>query len=349
MDFHKFPSISVNEAKAAHFADEQIQHKYGVKYLQFWVNEQAGNIFCLVEGPDIQTVELVHARAHGHIACAIVEVDPNYYSVVMGTNMKLDGGLVHRMSGVVDPGTRFILCVSFHQKPIADDNVSRNAIDILVDKVSRHNGRRIKLSGDDVFVSVFDSPRETIQCAEEIQAEFLKKSENESINFAIGLSAGQPVTENNEFIEETIRLAKRLCLVAEDSHIFVSTLFNELCDDAISAKRNNFRTLSANEETFLGECFTVLDAEMHKENFDIDSLVKSVGTSRAQLYRKIQSLTGKAPNAFIRALRLEKARSLLKRKKGNISEVAYEVGFSNPSYFAKCFAERYGYLPSQVS
>src|SRR5689334_23490640 len=106
MDLHRIPRITIAEAKKAHVADELIQQKYGVKYLQFWCNEQAGTLFCLVEGPDKKTVEDVHQMAHGHVACAVVEVDPSFYSTIMGDNVRIDQGLVHRTSGEVDAGYR---------------------------------------------------------------------------------------------------------------------------------------------------------------------------------------------------------------------------------------------------
>ena len=345
MDLHKFPRITIDEAKRAHVADERIQQQYGVKYLQFWVNEEAGNLFCLVEGPDKETVETVHRLAHGHVACAVVEVDPTYYSLIMGNNIRIDQGLVHHESGMVDSGNRFILVVSFYESSPAGGKVTAKARESVLNKVSKHNGRQVKITGEDGLVNVFDSAEQAYLCAREIQKEFLA-DKKKSLSFRIGLAAGQPVTENNEFIEETVRLAKRLSLLADDGHIFVSTLFDELSD---APKKNDkkIRTLNSTEETFLSHCFAILDTELSNEDFHIETLVKSVGMSRAQLYRKIQSLSGRAPNSLIRDLRLEKARSLLRRKKGNISEVAFEVGFSNPSYFAKCFAGRFGCLPSQ--
>lgn len=346
MDLHKIPNITIEDAKKAHVADEAIQHQYGVKYLQFWVNEEAGQLYCLVDGPDKATVEKVHRLAHAHIACAMVEIDPSYYSVVMGNNMRVEQGLVHReSSGMVDPGTRFILTVSFYGKVPGEAVKSRESI---VNKFAKHSGRRIKLSGDDNQVCVFDSADEALLCAKEIQAELSKNHKKTS--FTIGIGAGQPVTENNEFIEETVRLAKRLSLIAEEGHILVSPLFSELCNDDLGKKGNKkLRQLNVSEETFITQCFEIMDQQLSNESFHIDTLVKAVGMSRAQLYRKVQGLTGKAPNSFIRDLRLEKARGLLKRKTGNISEVAYEVGFGNPSYFAKCFAKRFGCLPSQLT
>ena len=169
MDLHKIPGITTNEAKNAHIADEFIQAAYGVKYLQFWVNIEAGTLFCLVEGPDKAAVESVHRQAHGHMACAVVEVDPSYCSLIMGNNIRIDSGLVHRESGIVDPGTRFILTVSFYGGMAADVARSREAI---VNKFAKHAGRQIKLSGEDNQTAVFDSVEEAGQCAREIGRTF---------------------------------------------------------------------------------------------------------------------------------------------------------------------------------
>jgi AraC-like DNA-binding protein len=80
----------------------------------------------------------------------------------------------------------------------------------------------------------------------------------------------------------------------------------------------------------------------------VASICKDIGISRPQLYRKITALTGRAPNDFLRDLRLEKSLALLKQRTRNISQIALEVGYSNPSYFSKCFAEKFGCLPSEV-
>lgn len=60
MDYHKFPSITIEEVKQAHMADKKAQDKYGVIYHQFWVNEKEGTIFCLIEGPNPEACFQVH-------------------------------------------------------------------------------------------------------------------------------------------------------------------------------------------------------------------------------------------------------------------------------------------------
>ena len=74
-----------------------------------------------------------------------------------------------------------------------------------------------------------------------------------------------------------------------------------------------------------------------------------VGMSRMQLHRKLRALTDKSSGEFVRALRLKRAAELLSQHFGNITQVAYEVGFNNPSYFAECFRRQFGELPSEYA
>src|SRR5258708_3982182 len=257
MDFHQFPHITIEEAKKAHAADERIQKKYGVKYLQFWANEEAGCLFCLVEGPDKQACEAVHRLAHGHVACAIVEVDPSYYGLIMGENIRVDQGVVHDEHGSVDLGYRSILSLTLQAYPperLSKESKSPNgatyyeylktpakAREVFFKEISNFNGRAIKLTGEDILLSVFNTAAQAVACARKVQAGLLlhnKKAKGAEypVSFSMGLSAGQPVTASNEFIEQTIRLAKRLSLVAGRDRILLSSLFQELCDENLLKK-----------------------------------------------------------------------------------------------------------------
>ena len=69
--------------------------------------------------------------------------------------------------------------------------------------------------------------------------------------------------------------------------------------------------------------------------------------SNSTLYRKIKALTGKAPKEFIRSVRFKYACRFLLEKSGNVSEVAYLVGFSNAKYFSQSFKKEFGKTPSQ--
>lgn len=75
MDVHNIDSgVALNDVAKAHMADLQTQEKYGVKYLRYWVAEDAGRIFCLVEAPDEDSANTVHREAHGLVADEIYNV-----------------------------------------------------------------------------------------------------------------------------------------------------------------------------------------------------------------------------------------------------------------------------------
>jgi signal transduction histidine kinase/DNA-binding response OmpR family regulator len=104
--------------------------------------------------------------------------------------------------------------------------------------------------------------------------------------------------------------------------------------------------VQSTDERFLQKVLAIAENHMSNTNFGVDMFAQEAGMSTAQLYRKINALTGQTPNDFIRNMRLQRAADLLDKKAGNVAEVAYQVGFNNLSYFAKCFREKFGETPS---
>ena len=74
MDIHTLDDVTVDDVAKAHMADLQIQSKYDVKYLRYWVDEDQGQIFCLVEAPSSDAAATVHREAHGLVATEIYQV-----------------------------------------------------------------------------------------------------------------------------------------------------------------------------------------------------------------------------------------------------------------------------------
>ena len=100
-----------------------VQEKYGVKYLQYWFNEKAGTIFCLMEAPDKESCAATHREANGISACQIVEVEGGLYDIFMGENQKLDHGLVRHEDGMIDTGNRYILTLDILANTQISDTV----------------------------------------------------------------------------------------------------------------------------------------------------------------------------------------------------------------------------------
>jgi AraC-like DNA-binding protein len=89
----------------------------------------------------------------------------------------------------------------------------------------------------------------------------------------------------------------------------------------------------------------VVEKHLSEENFGLQVFQEEMNMSRSTLFRKLYALTSQSPTEFIRTVRLKRASSLLKQHFGNISQVAAEVGITNPSYFTKCFRKIYGVSP----
>ena len=97
---------------------------------------------------------------------------------------------------------------------------------------------------------------------------------------------------------------------------------------------------------FINRIIGVVEEHLADFDFDVKDLQGKAGMSHTQLYRKLFALTGLSPSKFIRTLRLKRAAKLMEQKNGNVTKIAYEVGFNNLAYFTKCFKELYGLSPS---
>lgn len=105
--------------------------------------------------------------------------------------------------------------------------------------------------------------------------------------------------------------------------------------------------ITSADEKFLQRAMAIVEDHMADFEFEVRNFQDEIGMSRMQLFRKLKALTDQTPSEFIRTLRLKRAAKLIEQKFGNIAQITYEVGFNNLSYFAKCFKELYGVLPSE--
>mgnify|MGYP002624696862 CR=1 FL=1 len=99
------------------------------------------------------------------------------------------------------------------------------------------------------------------------------------------------------------------------------------------------------EDAFIEKLKAVILDRLDDENFGIAELCKAAAMSRSQLHLKIKALTDRSTSHFIRAVRLHKAKELLRNSHLNITEVAFEVGFNDPAYFSRSFSEEFGLSP----
>jgi DNA-binding response OmpR family regulator len=101
------------------------------------------------------------------------------------------------------------------------------------------------------------------------------------------------------------------------------------------------------EDAFLQKVRMEVENELGNAELNPAQLGRALGLSKSQFYRKMNALTGKAPAIFVRTVRLHRAMELLRSTDMNISEIAYEVGFSDPAYFSRTFSEEFGSAPNE--
>lgn len=136
-------------------------------------------------------------------------------------------------------------------------------------------------------------------------------------------------------------LLNRIAHLMEQSkkrhHAFLHSV--ELKSDALA--KNDI------DRDFLNRAVALVEQHLDQTDYSVERFAADLHTERTNLYRKLQNLTGQNPSEFIRTIRLKKAAVLLQQDKMPVSDVAYQCGFSTPSYFATCFKKMFGLTPAE--
>ena len=115
-----------------------------------------------------------------------------------------------------------------------------------------------------------------------------------------------------------------------------------------SDENDAFEKLSnETDKTFAVQLRKIIQDNLSDNEFNVERIGDEIGLSRVQLYRKVKALTGYSPVEMLRKARLTRARHLLQTTERTVSEVAYAVGFSTPSYFSKCYKDEFGESPKK--
>lgn len=112
-----------------------------------------------------------------------------------------------------------------------------------------------------------------------------------------------------------------------------------------SAPEKMLRTL---DRQFLEKLRDIVETELENDRINADDLAQRMAMSRSQLHRKLTAITGQSTSEFVRNHRLDRAIELLRAGEGNVSEIAWRVGFANAKHFSTSFKERFGMSPSEV-
>ena len=104
---------------------------------------------------------------------------------------------------------------------------------------------------------------------------------------------------------------------------------------------------SSIDEEYLKTAISKVEDKLADESYDFEHFAMDMSSSKSTLHRKLKSLTGLSPWEFIRNIRLKHAAQMLKNNVGNVSEIAFKVGFNDPKYFSRCFKSEFGMTPKE--
>jgi signal transduction histidine kinase/DNA-binding NarL/FixJ family response regulator len=107
------------------------------------------------------------------------------------------------------------------------------------------------------------------------------------------------------------------------------------------------KKITSADQQFLERIIAIINEHISDQLFGVEVLAEDMFVSRSLLFKKIEALIGESPSELIKRNRLNKAAKLIEKNSDNISQIALEVGFNNPSYFAECFKKQFGVVPSQ--
>ena len=139
-----------------------------------------------------------------------------------------------------------------------------------------------------------------------------------------------------------------LLLARIDNLIHSRTLLRSLFSGNSKEEEKEEEMLGAQDQTFVTRLREVIRDNMGNSDFSVERIGEEIGLSRVQLYRKVKALTGQTPVELLRKARLERGRRLIEKTEKSVSEIAYEVGFTSPSYFNKCFKDEFGISPGAM-
>lgn len=349
MDRHDVSEMVTAENVAfLHQEDLKIQDQFNCRGLTYWFDEKRKMAFCLIEAPDKKTLLKMHEQAHGQVPNQVIEVEPSIVESFLGRIEDPEKAGNAALNIIDDPAFRIIMLIN------AGDIYGLPSWPKLHDSIrelmTAHKGNIVDQKRTSLLAS-FKSVQESVNAALKIQ-NFLRDNAytlKKNGHLKIALTAGVPVTDRKLIFEETIQLAERMCKMVNSEIILsssVTALYNSEHAKALT-EHQNIRCLSEADEKFLNLFMSFTAEHWSHPDLKVDDFTRPMACSKSRLYRNLMSLAGESPNSFIRNYRLEQAVNLLSKNSKTVAEIAFETGFTTPSYFTKCFQKRYSTPPSE--
>ena len=219
--------------------------------------------------------------------------------------------------------------------------------------IRQYQGQVLKCDNN-TYVVYFTSATSSVLCAINIESKFkyvTPKFDPVGRRLKIGIVANGPGIGTYSTDLEAIEAATNICEMVKGQLVITQDVKKRYERENRYAKvdPDHIRTLKPWEWAFLKGLVNLSESNWNRPEFNVENLRRQMGLASSSLYRNVKRLTGKSPSSFIREFRLHKAIDLLHHKKASISNIARSTGFRNPSYFTKCFSDKYGILPSKYN
>lgn len=354
MDRHDVSKdVTAENVAQLHQADLKIQSKFGCKGLTYWFDDVRKTAFCLIEAQDADAIREMHRDAHGDVPHEVIEVDANIVESFLGRIEDPNKSQNIELNIINDPAFRCVIAIRFPivaimASPLTHDDFKK----MIVGIIDESDGNLVNQNDEGCLIS-FNNVSKAIFSALQIHtatSEMFDETKNNQERLQIGISTGVPVNKQPGFFEGTIKTSKRLsrstkfqiAITSEVKELFESENLNKVIDEKY------IYTLDFSELLFLNALIDFVEEKLNDEKLSVDDFHIQLGYSKSQLYRRMLSLIGKSPKIFLNDYRLNKSLKLIKSKNSSISEIAYQMGFSSPSYFSKCFTKKFGTTPNAL-
>ena len=356
MDLHITPGVTAKDVADAHLLDVAIQHDYRCKAMTYWVDEDNGTVFCLIEAPDKESVVSLHEKSHGLIPHEVIMVNTDLVQTFLGRIKDPENAIAHadnQAKVFSDSAFRIILVTQTKDLRLLQHEIGKERLQelqllystIVREQSRSHQGSEVNLKEDGYAIS-FVSAMQATECALAIRKKLLTAANQ--LGLRMGLHAGNPVNKSESIFGTTIRLAQFFCKISPSNQVTMSSVVRSMFKDNdwnLLSTTNEVRSLSVAEENFAGLLVETLSGNWGDPDFGITDFCQIMSISKPQLYRKCIAVTGMSPNTILREYRLLQSLHLLRNQDRNVSETTFDTGFSSPSYFTKCFQKRFGLQP----
>jgi len=354
MDLHVAPGITPKMMAEGHQRDLEVQNEFDCQCITYWLDENLGRAFCLAHAPNKESLRSTHLKAHGVEPLEIIEVTEDLVASFLGRTKDPDTFYTDGNSNLKifnDPAFRIILVTETDHSRLLELKLGREQSRKLIDYYQSTIGTAIKendgikVRGEE-FIASFKSVFKAIDCALNIQKEMSEISD--LISLKIKLHAGLPVEKDQSLFGEVVNFARFISAAGDTGQIILSPVVRDLYKKEFQELINaeEIKCISPSEEIFLKNLMRVFMENWDDSDFGIAEFCSNLSMSKSQLFRKSKSITGRSTNALLQEYRMQKSLELLHEDDKNISQVAFDCGFSSLSYFTRCFHSRFGIQPT---